>query len=315
MKILYFFAILLLLSSCRSMGTLYAPVYSPAIIEMPKHIKRIGIVNRSLPVENKNNKTWATIEAIVSGEGILEDKNGSIAAMSGAQVQLNLDTFVRAEVLQNIVLPGKGGGLMNLPLENSVIDTLCAVNNFDALLVLESFDTDQRNSQTSYALRELANAAVTGNVSLNNAPPSFSDVLIKMNWRLYDNQTKTVLDEAYLSDYFGVNKFNYDLADFAKRDGIQRSAFVGGRSYVTRLYPSWVTVYRDFFRRKGPEMRMAARMMNVGDFDGAKKAWMALTNHPKRKIAGRACFNTADSTSAASPLLAASESAILNSAS
>ena len=34
-------------------------------------------------------------------------------------------------------------------------------------------------------------------------------------------------------------------------------------------------------------------MMDVGDLNGAKDAWFALTNHHKRKVAGRACYNTA----------------------
>ena len=292
-KIFYFFAAIILLSSCRTMGTLYAPMYAPPVIEMPAHIKKIGIINRSLPVDNKGKQTWATLEAIMSGEGILEDKNGSMAAMSGAQVQFNMETFVKASQLKEIVLPGAGGGRMDAPLSFSIIDTLCTINDFDALLVLEAFDTDQRNSQTSYALRELANVAITGNVNLNSRPPSYSEVFVKMSWRLYDNKNQLILDEVTLSDYFGTSKYPYDLGDFNKRDGIQSSYYIGGRAYVGRLYPSWVRVYRDFYRRKGPELKMAARMMDVGDLDGAKKAWMALTSDPRRKVAGRACYNTA----------------------
>ncbi len=38
---------------------------------------------------------------------------------------------------------------------------------------------------------------------------------------------------------------------------------------------------------------MAARMLDVGDFAGARRAWEGLTVHHIKKIAGRACFNTA----------------------
>jgi hypothetical protein len=292
-KYLFFFSLAIIFSSCRTMGTLYAPVYTRPVVELAPHIKKIGIVNRSLPVDNKGNKTWTTLEAILSGEGIMEDKNGSMAAMSGAEVQFNMDTFVRAYQLKEILLPGLGAGKMNAALNSDIIDSLCYINGFDALLVLEAFDTDQRNSQTSYALSELANAAITGRVDLNSRPPSYSEVYVSMSWRLYDNHKKIILDETNFGDNFGVNKYNYDLADFAKRDGIQTSSYIGGRAYVSRFYPAWVRVYRDFFRRKGPELKMAARMMDVGDLDGATKIWRQLTTHPNRKIAGRACFNTA----------------------
>jgi len=174
-----------------------------------------------------------------------------------------------------------------------LVDSICGINKLDALLVLEAFDSDQRNSQTSYALRELANAAITGNVPNISSAPNWTDVFIKMHWRLYDNHRKIILDDIMLADRFGTDRYRYDVADFAKSDGIQAPAFIGGRASVSRMYPSRYRVYRDFFRRKGPELRTAARMMDVGDFEGAKDAWFALTNHHKRKVAGRASFNTA----------------------
>lgn len=294
MKYFYLFLLSLpLLSSCKPMGRLYSTVSNPPILQMPEHIKKIGIVNRSLPLDNKGNKIWSNLEAIISGEGINEDRNGSFAAMSGAELQFNMDTIVKASQLKEVLLPGQGGGRINPPLDFDIVDTICSINEFDALLVLEGFDTDQRNSQTAYALREAANMAITGNVNLNSAPPSWTEVLVKMTWRLYDNHQKVILDEAYLSDYFGTNKNRYDIADFAKRDGIQFSSYIGGRTYVSRLYPSWIRVYRDFFRRRGPELKMAARMMDVGDMQGARKAWEAMTLHQRRKVAGRACYNTA----------------------
>jgi hypothetical protein len=78
------------------------------MINLPKDIKKIGIVNRSLPVDNKGNKAWTTLEAIVSGEGIMEDRSGSFSAISGAEVHFNMDTFVKATQLRELLLPGLG---------------------------------------------------------------------------------------------------------------------------------------------------------------------------------------------------------------
>jgi hypothetical protein len=294
MKILLFFiAIVFLMVSCRPMGQLYTTVNTAPMINLPKDIKKIGIVNRSLPVDNKGNKAWTTLEAIVSGEGIMEDRSGSFSAISGAEVHFNMDTFVKATQLRELLLPGLGAGKLNPALSFDIVDSICSPNNFDALLVLEAFDSDQRNSQTSYALMELANSAITGKVPDINSAPDWTDVFITMNWRLYDNKRKIILDEAVIADRFGTNRYRYDVADFAKRDGIQACSYIGGRVYASRIYPSRVSVYRDFFRRSGAELKMAARMMDVGDLEGAKDAWFGLTNHHKRKVAGRACYNTA----------------------
>jgi len=292
-KILLFALAIILLASCSPMGQLYTTVFMAPMIQLPKDIKNIGIVNRSLPVDIKGNKAWTTLEALVSGEGIMEDRNGSFSAMSGAEVHFNMDTIVRATQLRELLLPGLGAGKLNPSLSFDIVDSICSTNNFDALLVLESFDSDQRNSQTTYALMELANTAITGKAPNLNSAPDWTDVFISMNWRLYDNKRKIILDEAVIADRFGSDRYRYDIADFAKRDGIQACSYIGGRVYASRIYASRQRVYRDFFRRKGPELKMAARMMDVGDLNGAKDAWFALTNHHKRKVAGRACYNTA----------------------
>ena len=292
-NLLFVISIAMLFASCSPMGQLWTTVYTPPMIKLSSDVKKIGIVNRSLPVENKGNKAWTTLEAIVSGEGINEDRNGSFSAMSGAEVHFNMDTLVKATQLRELLLPGLGGGKLNPALSFDIVDSICSANNFDALLVLEAFDSDQRNSQTSYALRELANTALTGNLPKLNNMPSWTDVFISMNWRLYDNKRQIILDEAVIADRFGTDKYRYDIADFAKRDGIQACSYIGGRVYASRVYPSRVRVYRDFFRRKGPELKMAARLMDVGDLEGAKNAWYAQTNNEKRKVAGRACYNTA----------------------
>jgi hypothetical protein len=97
--------LLVLLNSCSPMGKLYTTIYAPPIVKLPEHIKKIGIVNRSLPVENKGNKALTNLEALLSGEGILEDRNGSFSAMSGAELQINSDTLLRATQLKEMLLP------------------------------------------------------------------------------------------------------------------------------------------------------------------------------------------------------------------
>jgi hypothetical protein len=206
-KILLFALAIILLASCSPMGQLYTTVFMAPMIQLPKDIKNIGIVNRSLPVDNKGNKAWTTLEALVSGEGIMEDRNGSFSAMSGAEVHFNMDTIVRATQLRELLLPGLGARKLNPSLSFDIVDSICSTNNFDALLVLESFDSDQRNSQTTYALMELANTAITGKAPNLNSAPDWTDVFISMNWRLYDNKRKIILDEAVIADRFGSDRF------------------------------------------------------------------------------------------------------------
>jgi hypothetical protein len=104
-----------------------------------------------------------------------------------------------------------------------------------------------------------------------------------------------VLDEAQMSDYFGVRQRGIlpDLGEFAKRDAIQQSAYLGGQAYGARLMPAQITLFREFYRRSGPELKRATRMVQVNAWDDAMSIWEPLTKTAKRKIAGRAAYNMA----------------------
>ena len=281
------------------MGYINTRVYQHPIIDMPDHIKRIGIVNRSVSTDKK--KVLSAIEGLLTGEGLMEDKQGSKACLKGAETQFNTDTFIKSIAYDTIAFSGTGTALMQTPLSWEVVDQICKVQDIDALLVLESFDTDQDGSTTANAVGSVVGAVISGRVPnpASFQPSRNSRVFLKMGWRLYDSKTHSIIDEARLNDYFSVwdNSWGWgigDVAEFAKRDAIKTAAFIGGRAYVTRLYPSWVWVRREYFRRNGKDLIMADRMVRVNDFTGARRVWMALTTTTaRRKIVGRACFNMA----------------------
>jgi hypothetical protein len=301
---LLFFAFILIstlsFQSCRTMGGVRAPVYMPPIVDVPDHIQEVAVINRTQPKDNKGKQTLNTIEGILTGEGLFEDREGAKACMAGAATHLNMDTFVNAQVMDTLMIPGMGSGVMAAPLDWALVDTICGKYGKDALLVLEVFDTDQDGSVTSQAVGEIATTIITGGQHKPRIPRSSGNqrVRVKMAWRLYDAKTHQILDQVRMEDWFRVfgNSGNpiYDLGEFAKRDAIQQTAFVAGRSYCTRLFPSWVRIYREYFRRKGTEMKTARRMVEVNDWEGAYDVWMNLAERsPKRKVKGRACYNIA----------------------
>lgn len=298
--LLFILSITIAFQSCSSSRNISIPIYVPPIVDVPDHIKSVGVINRTQPKDNKGNQALNTIEGILTGEGLFEDREGAKACMSGAATHLNMDTFVTAQVMDTVMIPGVGSGVMAAPLEWALVDTICGKYGKDALLVLEVFDTDQNGSVTSQAVGEIATTIITGGQHQPRMPSSSANqrVRVKMAWRLYDAKTNQILDQIRMEDWFRVwgNSGNpiYDLGEFAKRDAIQQTAFVAGRSYCTRLFPSWVRVGRKYYRRKGGDMKAAARMVEVNDWQGAFDIWTNLAEQsPKRKIAGRACYNIA----------------------
>ncbi len=56
-------------------------------------------------------------------------------------------------------------------------------------------------------------------------------------------------------------------------------------------YRSRVT--RDYYVRGTDQFRIARRKAQTGNWDGAAALWQQETDHPKAKVAGRACYNMA----------------------
>lgn len=281
----------LLLTGCSAVRDLTIPVSIPPAVMLPETIQSVGIVNRTRSDEG-GNKVINVAEGVLTGEGINEDRDGAIACLSGAETQLNLDNLVRAEILDTVTLFGYGTGAMPLPLAWEQIESLCKTHGKDALLVLEAFDTDQSGSVTSNTLNTVINISRGGGI-----PPPVPSVnqwvYMKTAWRLYDPTNKTILDEVRIDDYFGVSTHPFDLGEFRKRSAIQQSGYIAGRSYGNRFFPSWIQVRREYYKRKGPQMKTADRMVRVNSWEDARSVWEPLTSSSKRKLAGRACYNMA----------------------
>lgn len=285
------FATILLFTSCRTTGNIRIPYSVAPAVQLPEHIRSIGIADRSRP-QDDGGKALNVVEGVLTGEGIREDRNGANACIAGATVQLNMDQLVAAKSLDSLSLQGASGAVMPLPLTWNEVSAICQQQGVDGLLVLEIFDTDQAGSKTGYAANQVVSIVKTGN-AIPAPPPTNSAVFVKMAWRLYDPQSQLILDEIRMSDQFGVNGSPYDLGDFAKRDAIQQSAYIGGRSYCSRFFPTWMYVNRPYYRRPGPDLEMATRYAQMNDFEAAMEGWATATESHKRKIAGRACYNLA----------------------
>ena len=284
-----------LIQSCSSTMNLRIPSSVPPMVLLPDNVQKVGLLNRSLPSEEKGSKVVNVVEGVISGEGIYEDRQGSAACIAGLETQLVNDNILTPVRIDSVVANGIGTGAMPMPLTWKEVDALCKQYGTDGILALEVFDTDQGGSMTSNTLGQLRNIAEGGTVR-PPAPPTNTRVLVKMAWRFYDNVNRAMIDEVRMNDYFGVGYRGSvipDLGEFAKRDAIQQSGYLAGRAYPQRFQPSSIWLRREFYQRKGDEMKRAARMVEVNDWDRAVAIWEPLTKAAKAKTAGRACYNMA----------------------
>jgi hypothetical protein len=64
-----------------------------------------------------------------------------------------------------------------------------------------------------------------------------------------------------------------------------------GHSYALRIIPFSNRVYRDYFVKGSYNFKIAKRKAQMDMWDEAGQLWEKETNSPKRKVAGRACYN------------------------
>ena len=131
--------LMLFFSSC-SVSSLGIRVLVPAEVTVNREIEHIGIVNRSLPA--KNRKIIDIVEGFISGESILADRFGSENCLKGLAEKLNNSPRFSAVIIQGENLRGTGTRMFPNPLSWRIVERLCNKYRVDALIALETFDSN-----------------------------------------------------------------------------------------------------------------------------------------------------------------------------
>tara|TARA_R110002050_G_scaffold281375_2_gene428791 strand:+ start:4117 stop:5118 length:1002 start_codon:yes stop_codon:yes gene_type:complete len=290
MKKIHFFyltVLLLIVSSCGSSGFVNLNYPQEPEVILPEGINNILAVNRSLTKDG--DKQSEKIESIVTGEIAGSDKLASDEAIKGVFDGIhNKSQF-------NIILPDTlriyGTGTRQTPelLSWKRVSEMCNNSNADALLVLETFDSNS----------DLVRSAVTQQVSsvlINGKPskllPNQVRIDVKSYWRLYDPYTKTISDQYQQTFYMNFNLLN----GLPPLGALPETAYAAGIDYIKRFLPSYYKVRRDMYKKgKGRDKnRFAAgwRSAEVAKWQDAIDIWKGIVEN-RGSSAGMAALNIA----------------------
>lgn len=294
MKNLYLLvAISAIICSCSSTNRMSLSVLNPAPVTVPAHVKNVTVINRSLPL--KENRVFDAADKIFSFEGAELDKEGSAAGMNGLVTELSRnEKFTSVNVLNQTQFGNKVPSMFPTPLTWDEVEKLCAENNSDALFSLEMFDTD---SKISYAAQPVKVNTPLGKVpAIEQEASMFTTV--KTGWRIYDLRSKYILDEFAVARHLnfrarGINPVIAANALIGRKEAVKEVGTKTGEGYAMRVLPFWLRVSRDYYVRGSGKFSIATRKARTGNWDEAGKLWLEETNHGKRKVAGRACYNMA----------------------
>ena len=282
-------------SGCTTSTSL--TVLQPAQFKVPDHIAKIAVVDRSKP----SNGWLNVLEGVFTGEAIGQDRKSRQEAVLGLTDALHRTPRFRV-ISTGIEMEGsKAGGSMPMPLSWQEVERICGDYSADAVVAIESFDSD---NMTSTEKRKRTKKNKDGSKATYTEYLSEMRTSVRMGWRFYDPKSKIIFDEVVTDDFIKSDGRG-DTERSAIRDlpsqisVTRRVAFMVGEEYGMRIAPVYIQVRREYYTKaKGykTQMKQAARFARAGNWDRAANIWKkieALSGNTDTKAAGRAAYNMA----------------------
>ncbi len=285
----------IILCSCSSKNLLTISVTEPAPVYVPSNIKSVGIIDRSLPAD-ENEKKIDKIDKILSAEGKNLDKDGAHESIVGLFDELiNSNKFYEVKIIDSIDVRSPGSGVFPSPLSWKTIEPVCYENNVDAIFVLSFYDTDTKIDYKAVPVEVGGLLKIKVPVIEHHATIA---TLIETGWRIYDPINKFILDEFFINETVvlkgvGINPVKAIKAVMGRKEAVLQASNNIGFNYALRILPYRIRVSRHYYVRGTNNFKIAKRRARTGNWDGAAELWDKEVANPKRKVAGRACYNMA----------------------
>lgn len=289
--LIFVLALAAVLPACKT-SSVSTSVLVPAEITIPQHIQTVGVLNRSLPAKGEG---WSNfLEGFLSGESIAADREGSYNVCKGLSYKVNTNPRFKAILMDGEDLRGTGTKEFPTPLSWAEVDRLCKKYNVDAIVSLETFDSDIRIRKNS---REVERT-IDGETRIVTEFLTDLNIQVNAGWRIYDNVTKSIIDENVFYDEkaWSGNGPNPDAAmrDLpTKRSAVNDAGYFAGEMMGIRISPNWARVSRYYYTKGDDRFKRAKAFVKVDNWNGAVKIWADVAKSPDPKAAGRACHNMA----------------------
>jgi hypothetical protein len=279
-------AAIALLGSCAP-SKISFNVPAPAPVQVPAEIKTIAIIDRSLPSDQELNQA----EGILTIEGKDQDKIATQVVLDG--LTRNLSGSDRFNIIRTKeAMIGSGSGFMLPgPLEWDIVSSLCEKYEADALISLETFDSDFIITNGAIPGKNLLEVYVRGVAKVD------------CGFRLYYPYSQYgpgIIDEFLYTHSMDWESGGMSVAAavntiMIRDNAIKDASFGAGVAYGQRITPSWYRVSRDYFTKskKNPYLEEGARMMQLNDWDRSITALEKAVDNGDNKSRGRAAHNLA----------------------
>lgn len=290
-QLIFYCSIVVLISSCKT-SSIIVEVLKPAEITVPAEIKTLAVVNRSLAP--KDDQVNTVIEGLLTGEGIFVDRQASERCVFGVADALSSSPRFKVTVPNGLNLKGTGTPRFPEPLQWNDVTNICKEYNADALILLETFDS---NVSRRHGTRERTKKVDDKEVKYIEHNANL-DIGIEAGWRIYFPKGKRIIDQNVFTDYKywdakGKSKDEAKRRLPNPREAVKEAGHFAGTQYAFRISPMWVNVSRKYYIKGPDEFESAKYNVKSNDWDGAKRIWENYLNDPDPVIAGYATYNMA----------------------
>ncbi len=287
-NVFFVIAAILSISGCSKYGYVSLNYPQEPLVYLPEDVDAIAVVNRSLTQEEDKNDIL--IEAIITSEVAGSDRLASDECVKGVYDAVKDMNGTQLIIPETLRLYGTGTREMPELLDWERVTEICDSEGADALLVLETFDSN--TDLLLSAAREQVSAIISTGVPKPTAPGQ-----VRMNvvcyWRLYHPGTKSIIDQYQHNSYMTFNT----NGGIPPPHALSETAYSAGIAYIQRFLPGFYVVKRDLYKRTGGstkhQFKAGYRRAEMANWQGAIELWDILSVHKKRKTAGRACLNIA----------------------
>lgn len=287
-RVLFVLLVALVISGCSKYGYVSLNFPQPPETYLPDDVNFIAVVNRSLvEEEDADNRTF---EAITTSEVAGSDRLASDDCVKGAFDASRQMEGKQMIIPQKVRLYGTGTREMPELLDWELVSGICESEGTDALLVLETFDS---NTDLLLTTATEQAAAIISTGSVKSTLPDRINVNVVCYWRLYHPGSRSIIDQYQHSTYLSFET----NGGLPPPTALPQTAYEAGIAYINRFLPGFYVERRDLYKRTSGsakhQFKAGYRRAEVANWQGAMEIWEGLSDHPKRKTAGRACLNMA----------------------
>lgn len=286
------YGLLILLTSCVSMGRISVQVSVPPQRALSDDIQSIALMNRSM------NDTFANLNQD-SLENLFIRK------------KLKLDNLMLDSLASDTTLKALGNALFesgrfdvviplkrNLPNSNlSVLDAspsltlpqvkqICTEFNVDALLVMDNF---YENVNTSFRVYSY---------DLGQEYNAFVQVGYHSNWKLYQPKEKLMIAKFEIKDTIFWQESGMTLQETYEKlptikEALIDGAIENGKSLANYISPGWKQEVRSYFITNNESADKAISFLKKNDWLQAEKVWMKFSTSGTASFRSQIEYNLA----------------------